>query len=62
MKANSSDWYKHGWSLDIKSMSWVEDTENQVDFIIKTLNLNGTEKILDLACGYGRHALSFARR
>jgi|GEM_PF-3392103 len=62
MKANPSDWYKHGWSLDIKNMSWVEDTESQVDFIIKTLNLNGTEKILDLACGYGRHALSFARR
>ena len=62
MKSNPSDWYKHDWSLDIKNMSWVEDTESQVDFIIKTLNLNGTEKILDLACGYGRHALSFARR
>lgn len=62
MKAKNSDWYKHCWTLDIKNQSWVEDTENQVDFIIKTLNLTGKERILDLACGYGRHSLSFARR
>ena len=24
--------------------------------------LKGTERLLDLACGYGRHALEFARR
>lgn len=57
-----SDWYKYGWSLDIKNASWTEDTENQVSFIFKALGLVGNERILDLACGYGRHALSFARR
>ncbi|MCL2023334.1 MAG: class I SAM-dependent methyltransferase [Oscillospiraceae bacterium] len=57
-----SDWYKYGWSLDIKNHSWTEDTENQVDFVIKALDLAGGEKILDLACGYGRHSLAFARR
>lgn len=62
MKAQNADWYKHGWTLDIKNQSWVEDTENQVDFIIKTLKLTGKERILDLACGYGRHSLSFARK
>lgn len=62
MKAKEADWYKHGWTLDIKNESWVEDTENQVAFIIKTLNLKGHERILDLACGYGRHSLSFARK
>lgn len=50
-----------GWSLDIKNHSWVEDTENQVEFIIKTLALTGQERILDLACGFGRHSLSLAR-
>ena len=50
------------WSLDIKEMSWTEDTENQVDFIIKTLELIGSERILDLACGFGRHSLSLAKR
>lgn len=62
MKAKDSDWYKNIWSLDIKNQSWVEDTENQVNFIIKTLGLTGNESILDLACGFGRHALSFARK
>lgn len=62
MKAKAPDWYKHNWSLDIKNESWVEDTQNQVDFIIMTLGLTGDERILDLACGYGRHALAFARK
>jgi SAM-dependent methyltransferase len=62
MQSKCSDWYKHGWSLDVKNQSWVEDTENQVAFIIKTLELTGKERILDLACGYGRHALSFAQK
>jgi len=43
-----SDWYKYGWSLDIKNQSWTENTENQVDFVIKALELNGSERILDL--------------
>lgn len=62
MKAKKADWYQYGWTLDIKNQSWVEDTENQVDFIIKTLGLRGGERILDLACGYGRHSLSLAQR
>lgn len=57
-----SDWYKYGWTLDIKNQSWTEDTENQVDFIVKTLKLTGKEKILDLACGYGRHSIALASR
>ena len=62
MEAKVSDWYKYGWSLDMKNQSWVEDTKNQVDFIIRTLGLTGKERILDLACGFGRHSLAFARR
>lgn len=53
---------REGWSLHIKDQSWVEDTENQVDFIIKALGLSGGERILDMACGFGRHSLSLARR
>ena len=52
MKSMKKDWYKKGWTLDIQNMSWVEDTNRQVDFLIKQLQLKGTEKILDLACGY----------
>lgn len=62
MQKMSSDWYRKIWTLDIQDQSWVEDTERQVDFLIRTLNLGGSEKILDLACGFGRHALALARR
>ena len=62
MKAMEKDWYQKSWRLDIQNMSWVEDTNRQVDFLIKQLQLKGTEKILDLACGFGRHSLEFARR
>ncbi len=62
MERIDPQWYKKIWSLDIKNQSWVEDTENQVDFIIKTLGLTGKDRILDLACGFGRHALAFARK
>jgi 2-polyprenyl-3-methyl-5-hydroxy-6-metoxy-1,4-benzoquinol methylase len=55
------DWYKNGWTLDIKTQSWVEDTPNQIDFIIRTLDLKGNEKILDLVCGFGRHSLYLAK-
>lgn len=56
------DWYKKGWTMDIQNMSWVEDTKNEVDFLIDQLKLQGNEKILDLVCGYGRHSLELARR
>jgi 2-polyprenyl-3-methyl-5-hydroxy-6-metoxy-1,4-benzoquinol methylase len=62
VKTKSLDWYKTIWTLDIKSQLWVEDTENQVNFIINMLSLTGKERILDLACGFGRHSLSFARK
>lgn len=56
------EWYKKIWTLDIQNQSWVEDTKRQVDFIVEKLCLNGGEKILDLACGFGRHSLELARR
>lgn len=62
MKELKKDWYKNGWTLDIKNQSWTENTIEQVDFIIQTLGLKGHERILDLACGYGRHSLEFAKR
>jgi 2-polyprenyl-3-methyl-5-hydroxy-6-metoxy-1,4-benzoquinol methylase len=55
-------WYKKIWTLDIQDMSWVEQTGSEVDFIESVLALKGTERILDLACGFGRHSLEFARR
>lgn len=62
MKAMEKDWYRNNWTMDIRNMSWVEDTNWQVDFLVDQLQLHGTEKILDLACGFGRHSLELARR
>lgn len=62
MKHPSSDWYKKIWTLGIKNMSWTEKTGEQVDFIENALGLTRSERILDIACGYGRHSLELARR
>lgn len=62
MKPMQSDWYRKIWTLDIQNQSWVEDTKRQVDFLVEKLQLKGGEKILDLACGFGRHSLELARR
>lgn len=62
MRMPPSDWYRKIWSLDIKGQSWVEETVKQVDFIVGALGLTGSERILDLACGFGRHSLELARR
>ncbi len=48
--------------MDIKEGSWVEDTERQVDFLIRVMGLAGSERILDLACGFGRHSIELAGR
>lgn len=62
MKARASDWYRRGWTLDIKNQSWTENTEHEVAFLVRALGLTGNERVLDLACGFGRHALALARR
>lgn len=62
MKAAESNWYKTIWTLDITNQSWVEDTKRQVDFLINKLGMKGNERILDLACGFGRHSIELAER
>ncbi len=58
----SPEWYKKIWSLDIQDMSWVEHTKDEINFIIDIMELSGTERILDLACGFGRHVIELAKR
>jgi SAM-dependent methyltransferase len=55
-------WYKKIWSLGIQDMSWVENTAREVDFVIDALEMGEGQRVLDLACGFGRHALELARR
>lgn len=60
--STDASWYKKIWTLDIKNMSWVEETPGQVDFLRDALALTGKERVLDLACGFGRHSLELAKR
>ena len=39
-----------------------EITNQEVDFIVSELKLNSGTHILDIPCGFGRHALELARR
>lgn len=39
-----------------------EDTAKETEFLTKALGLQPGDKVLDLACGVGRHALELARR
>lgn len=55
-------WYRKIWTLDIQNMGWVEETQNQVDFLVSALGINGNERILDLGCGFGRHSIELAKR
>lgn len=41
---------------------WAEGAPGQVEFLSTVLDLQGDERILDLACGFGRHSLELARR
>lgn len=62
MKAKAADWYRKNWTLEIKNMSWVENSAREVDFILELCDLRPGARILDLACGFGRHALELAKR
>jgi 2-polyprenyl-3-methyl-5-hydroxy-6-metoxy-1,4-benzoquinol methylase len=43
--------------------AYAEDlTRREVEFLVAALGLRGSETILDLACGGGRHSLELARR
>ncbi|MBI2353220.1 methyltransferase domain-containing protein [Candidatus Dependentiae bacterium] len=62
-----SDWWKTIFSsLYLKTDGDVVEndhgTRQDIDLLIKTLDLKSHDKILDLCCGQGRHLLELARR
>jgi len=50
--------YKHAW----KGISPQGLTQAEVDFILEIAAIKKDAKVLDIMCGYGRHALELARR
>ncbi len=62
LKKPSPTWYKERFTLAIKNATWVENTRNEVDFIVDIMELSGSERVLDLACGFGRHSIELSKR
>lgn len=60
-----SDWWKRTFTPEYFT-SYEEDlsdahTNQQVEFVINNAGLKKTDKILDIGCGLGRHALQLAK-
>ncbi|HKB52263.1 MAG TPA: class I SAM-dependent methyltransferase [Solirubrobacterales bacterium] len=57
------DWYRSGFPAEnTTKMPWADRTVAEVDRAITMLKPQGSERILDLACGIGRHSLELRRR
>jgi SAM-dependent methyltransferase len=56
------DWYRSGFPPKTAAMPWADRTEAEVDRAIVMLRPEGGERILDLACGIGRHSRELRRR
>jgi len=48
--------------LQEKNQTLTERTTTEVNGIIKLLNLQRHEKVLDIPCGYGRHTIELAKQ
>jgi len=56
------DWYRSGFPPITAAMPWADRTEAEVERAIMMLRPEGGERVLDLACGIGRHSLELRRR
>jgi SAM-dependent methyltransferase len=61
--SNINDSYFDGFYKDIwRSMIPAELTTKEVDFMVNYFKLQSGSKVLDLMCGYGRHAIALAKK
>lgn len=56
------DWYRTAFDGDSADMAWTVRTASEVDRALKILRPEGGERVLDMACGSGRHSLELNRR
>ena len=60
---NVNNSFFDGYYKDIWRHTFPEKiTQAEIDFIVEEAKLKEGEHVLDIMCGYGRHALEFARR
>ena len=56
------DWYRFAYPPEMVKLPWAQKTVSEVERAIGMLKPTGDERILDLGCGTGRHALELVRR
>ncbi len=56
------DWYRSGFPPETAKMPWADRTVAEVDRALAMLKPQGSERVLDLACGIGRHSHELSRR
>ena len=60
---NINDSYFDGYYKDIwRSLIPVELTVKETDFMLQYFNMHSGNKVLDIMCGYGRHAIDLAKK
>lgn len=63
---DETNWWKTAFDqgyLDTYLADFTEErTSREIDFVIKAAKLTSKDKILDLACGHGRHSIELAKR
>jgi SAM-dependent methyltransferase len=60
-KEIADDWYVSAFA-DTADMAWTDRTEAEVERAMRMLKPAGGERVLDLACGSGRHSLELKRQ
>lgn len=56
------DWYRFAYPPEMAKLPWAAKTASEVDRLVMMLEPRGDERVLDLACGTGRHTLELTRR
>lgn len=66
VNAMSINWWKTYFDKNYLAMyeksGMFKHTQKEVNFLIKNLPIKKNQKILDLCCGHGRHALILAKK
>jgi SAM-dependent methyltransferase len=55
-------WYRDLFGADYLRMDWHNSTETEVESLVGILDLQPGMRVLDLCCGYGRHAIPLAQQ
>jgi SAM-dependent methyltransferase len=56
------DWYATAFDAASAEMAWTARTGPEVARVVTIMQTKGDERVLDMACGSGRHSLELRRR